>query len=499
MAKRYVTIWFQHLITDWFTRQLPGLKNKSFVLVSPDHGRMIIRNACINAQGKGIYPGMVLADARAIFPSIEVFDDKPDLAEKILKKICVWCIRYTPETSIDLPDGLILDVSGCAHLWGGEEAYLKDISTRLNNFGYHVRIAIADTIGVAWAVTRFGKHACIVKPGEQLSALMPLPPASLRLDINILERMQKLGLYQVSSFIAMPRSVLRRRFGETILQRIDQALGKDDETIQSLIPVEAYSERLPCFDPIITKAGIEIAIKKLLEKICHRLQKESKGLRVAVLKCFCVDGKIGEVRIATNHPSNHADHLFKLFELKIPLIEPGLGIELFILEAPKIENIDPIQETLWRDNGVLEDSKLAELLDKFESKFGNNTVHRYLPAEHYWPERSFKKALSLQEKATTVWTYKLRPIIVLPEPEPIQVTAPIPDYPPMLFRYKDKLHKVKKADGPERIEREWWLETGLTRDYYCVEDQEGQRYWLFRSGHYDGEQLPSWFIHGFFA
>lgn len=499
MAKRFVVIWFTHLITDWLVRQRPALKDKPFVLAAPSRGRMIIKQVSITAQQKGIFVDMVLADARAMLPSLEVLDDQPGLAEKILTKIGGWCIRFTPITAIDPPDGLILDVSGCAHLWGGETIYLNDIATRFHNLGYHIRLAMADTIGTAWAVARFGQNSSIIEPNGQLNAIMSLPPSALRLDISITERMQKLGLYKISSFIHMPRAVLRRRFGNQLLQSIAYALGEADEILQPLQPAEAYQERLVCFDPIVNKTGIEIALSKLLNKMCNRLKKESKGLRIAVLKCFRLDGKIEQISIGTNHPSCNEQHLFKLFEIKIATIEPDLGIELFILEASKVEDVTALQETLWLANGGIQDHKLAELLDKIESKCGNNTIHRFLPAEHYWPERSFKKALSLQDNPTTTWSDKLRPIILLSEPELIKVTAPVPDYPPMSFRYQDKLHRIKKADGPERIEREWWIEQGMIRDYYCVEDEEGQRYWLFRSGHYEGDQLPAWFIHGFFA
>jgi len=499
MCKRFVAIWFRHLKTDWMIHHHPELKKMPFVLVLPDHGRMRITEVSAVAKAKGIEAGMVV-DARVIFPSLQICDDTPDLSNKILKQLCVWCIRYTPVTSIDSPNGLILDVSGCTHLWGGEESYLKDITNKLKNFGYHIRAAMADTIGTAWAVSRFGKVKAIIKSNEQIEALMPLPPSALRLEMDIVERLQKLGLHQISSFINMQRSALHRRFGEQLLIRLDQALGNKEELIEPGIPIQSYSERLPSLEPIQTNTGIEIALQKLLEILCKRLQQEGKGLRVASFKCYRIDGKIEHISISTNHPSNSVDHLFKLFEQKICTIEPALGIELFTLEASKVEDITPLQETLWTANSNLESKELAELLDRIESKFGNNIIHRYLPDQHHLPERSIKLATSLKEKPTIPWRDdKPRPIQLLQEPQPIVVTAPIPDYPPMNFRYKDKLHIVRKADGPERIEPEWWLKEEQLRDYYTVEDEDGKRYWLFRSGHYDGNKNPSWFIHGFFA
>jgi protein ImuB len=206
------------------------------------------------------------------------------------------------------------------------------------------------------------------------------------------------------------------------------------------------------------------------------------------------------VEIGTSRPSFNTTHLFKLFELKISQIRPALGIELFILEAMKVEAVDPVQEQLWAAKPAMEDRAVAELLDRLEGKAGQGIIHRYLPEPHYWPERSIKLAHSIVEQKEMSWPAgKPRPTRLLPQPESIQVTAPIPDYPPMLFRYKGKVHPVKKADGPERIEREWWLDAGEHRDYYTVEDDQGQRYWLFRSGHYNEDQSHQWFIHGFFA
>jgi len=219
-----------------------------------------------------------------------------------------------------------------------------------------------------------------------------------------------------------------------------------------------------------------------------------------LLKCYRADGKIEQIGIGTNRPSNNMHHIFKLFEFKLSSIEPALGIELFILEAPKVEELSPVQETMWENTGDLDDIALTELLDRIAGKMGANHIHRYVPDEHYWPERSFKPAADINEKKTTTWKVdRPRPLQLLPKPAPIEVTAPIPDYPPMLFRYKGLLHKIIKADGPERIEQEWWLQEGQHRDYYTVEDEEGHRYWIFRSGHYDAAKSYQWFMHGFFA
>jgi protein ImuB len=497
MARRFVSIWFRHLRTDWFTLHHPHLRHLPFVLSTPLHGRMVIVAANDIAEAHGIERGMVVADARAIIPDLQVMDDRPELAGKLLNRIAEWCIRFTPSVAVDPEDGILLDATGCSHLWAGDESYLSCIVDKLNARGYDVRAAIADTPGVAWAAARFGNEL-IIAPHTHVEALRSLPSEALRLEAEIVERLHKLGLHRIEQLMAMPRSSLKRRFGESFIRRLDLVMGREAEILEFIQPIEPYQERLPCLEPIVTATGIELALDRLLKTLCYRLQQEQKGFRHAIFKGYRVDGKVVQVEIGTNRPSHNVTHLFKLFESKLPSIEPALGIELFVLEAQKVEDHYPWQEKLWEGSGGLEDERLSELLDRLESKMGVQAI-RYLPDEHYWPERSLRPALSLIEKLTMEWnSKKLRPLFLLPAPEKIEVTAPIPDYPPMLFKHQDKVHRIVKADGPERIEQEWWLEQGQHRDYYRVEDESGNRYWLFRLGHYDDKKFQ-WFIHGFFA
>jgi protein ImuB len=500
MDRRYISIFFHHLVTDWFTIQRPSLKEMPFVLAAPDHGRMVISAANNLAEAQGIKTGMVVADARIILPSLQVLDNVPGVDEKLLNRLADWCIRFAPYVAVDLPLGLILDATGCSHLWGGDEPYLKEIITRLNARGYQVRAAMADTMGTAWAIARYGKDHPIIARKAQASAISDLPAAALRIELELVDRLYKLGLRDIKDIISIPRSALSRRFGKNLVRRIEQALGYEEELIRPVQEIVPYQERLPCLEPIITLTGIEIALQRLLQAICNRLAAEGKGLRGAILKCYRVDGQVEKLQIGTNRPTSNEKHLQKLFENKLPSIEPASGIELFVLEALKVEDHQPAQKNIWEKTGGLLDPALSELLDRITGKFGDNCIRRFLPDEHYWPERSFKPAASLEENPTTQWRIDLRrPVHLLPKPELIEVTAPIPDYPPMLFRYKGQLHKITRADGPERIEQEWWLQQGKHRDYYCVEDEQGSRYWIFRAGHYDTAKSYRWYIHGFFA
>ncbi len=302
--KRYVAIWFRYLRTDWFSRRDAKLKDMPFVLAAPDHGRMAIVATNAKAEAEGIFTGMVVADARAIYPSLEVRDDKPDLAKKLLKAIAEWSICYTPFVAVNSPDGLILDATGCAHLWGGEAQYL-----------------------------RFDKKARIIENGKEAEALYSLPPAALRLEVDTIDRLEKLGLCTIGDFMSIPRTALRRRFGEHILYRLDGALGRREEIIEPVQPVEPYQERLPCLEAIRTRAGIEIALQKVLESLCKRLYRERKGLRKAVFRCYRIDGKIEVVEIGTNHASQNPVHLFKLFDLKIEIGYITAGNSHYNLES----------------------------------------------------------------------------------------------------------------------------------------------------------------------
>jgi protein ImuB len=497
--KRFVSIWFPHLAADWFCLRKPELKNIPFALTAPSHGRTIITAANPLAQKKGIIPGMVLADARAILPSLKNFDNKPQLEPQLLQRIAEWCIRFTPLAAPDPLGGIILDASGCSHLWGGDEAYVMDMKKRLMKRGYVAQAAMANTIGAAWAITRFGK-ALVVQKENELQELELLPPEALRINEDTVARLHKLGLHQIRDLLSIPQSALRRRFGSEIVLRLNQLLGNEEEFIQPIYAPEPYQERLPCPEPIVRIEGIEIALQRLLLQLCTRLQKEGKGLRAAFFRGYRVDSKTVGIQINTSSPSHNVDHLFHLFQMKLSTIEPDLGIELFLLEATMVEDYITKQDGFWKQNNGLNDQRITELIDRLSVKFGADIIHRYLPDEHHWPERSFKKATSLVEPPLTKWNItNPRPLHLLSPPERIEVAAPIPDYPPMLFRYKGKVHNIIKADGPERIEQEWWIQEGEHRDYFAVEDEEGSRYWLFREGHYDDQGNARWWLHGIFA
>jgi len=500
MPKRYVSIWFKYLLTDRHVIRYPEFKGKTFVFAEPQRGRKVI--TAVNASGyqQGLAVGMTVADAKATVPDVIVLDGKPGLNEKLLKALAEWCLRYTPLVALDPPDGLLLDATGCTHLKGGELAWVKDLTNRLKALGYYVRPAMADTIGCAWGVARWAKSGLIVEAGGHRNALMPLPPSALRLSNDLLIKLDNLGLRTVNTFIHMPKSVLQRRFGKQIVLRLLQAIGQEEEFLLPINEPAPHSERFFCLEPVKTRPAIENALRNLLGTMCKRLYGEGKGLRSAVLTYYRIDGKLGRIEIGTNHATQRVEHIFKLFALKLEAIAPGLGIELFVLDVTKIEDVTDKQANLWAEKPGAESEEVAELLDNIAGRIGTGYIRLYMPKEHYWPERAAAPYNDIKKKPDTEWrTDKPRPFQTLEPPEPIDAMALTPDYPPKFFVYRGIRHTIVAADGPERIEREWWEDDGGHRDYYVVEDENGGRYWLFWSGHFDPQKPQHWFIHGFFA
>ena len=500
MQKRWMSLWFRHLLADWQVLRRPELNDLPFVFAAPDHGRFLVTATNLSAEQYGVVIGMTIADAKAITPGLEVLDDKPGRSEKLLRLIGEWGIRYTPFVAVDPPDGLLLDISGCSHLWKDERGYYKEVINCLRDKGYDVRGAIADTAACAWAVARFAKSSPITPSGKQAQAIYPLHPAALRLEGETLELLHQLGMFTIAAIARIPQRDLKRRLGEPLLNRLGRAIGTITENIEPIRQLPPYSEHLPCLEPISRREDIETALSCLLEKLCKRLSGEHNGIRSASLKYFKIDGETGLIAIGTKRPSHHMGHLFKLFELKIGDIQPDLGIELFVLEASKVDELPPGQSLLWSGKPGLENEAIAELLDRIAGKVGQQCIHRYVPAEHHWPERCYQNAQSIGQHALTTWfTDKPRPFRLLPEPQEIIALAAEPDYPPKVFIYRGDRHDIIRADGPERIEQEWWLADGKHRDYYVVEDSAGRRYWLFRYGYYDNGQNARWYLHGYFA
>lgn len=457
----------------------------------------------------GLAPGMSLADARARLPELRLVDADPAGDAKALADFADWCGRFSPWTSVDGMDGLWLDVTGCVPLVESEAALACDLVERAAYLGFAARAAVADTPGAAWAVARYGdlpaSSVRILAAGEARAVLADLPVAGLRLAGEIIQDLKRLGLKRIGDLYGMARAPLTPRFGEAVACRLDQALGLLEEPISPRQPIVPRLVRRILAEPISTPEAIEHGLMQLMALLCRQLEEEGLGARQLELACYRVDARVERIAIGTSRPSHQPKHLGRLLVEKIDGIAPGFGIELLQLRALAVEPLAPRQLGL---DAKTEEGAVAPLVDRLANRLGPRNVLRLVPENSHLPERAARAVSVLDDRHDARrrqdWPgARPRPVRLLAHPDPIEVMAPVPDDPPLMFRWRRVPHRVRRAEGPERIALEWWREpevgTDGIRDYYRVEDEAGHRFWLYRRGLYRPEVAPAWFLHGFFA
>ena len=487
----------------------PASEAIPLVTVADIAGRRVLAAVDPAAALVGLAPGMSLADARARLPDLRLVDADPAGDAKALADFADWCGRFSPWTAVDGADGVWLDITGCVPLVPSEEALALDLVARAARLGFTARAAVADTAGAAWAVARYGalpaSSVRILAHNETRAALAPLPVAGLRLPAEIVQDLKRLGLKQIGELYGMARAPLAPRFGEAVARRLDQALGLLEEPISPRQPIVPRLVRRILAEPISTPDAIEHGLTWLMALLCRQLEEEGLGARRLELACFRVDGRVERIAIGTSRPSHEPAHLGRLLTEKIGEIAPGFGIELLQLRALAVEPLAARQLGL---DAKGDDGAVAPLIDRLANRLGARNVLRLIPENSHLPERAARAVSVLDDrhdaKRKQDWpTARPRPIRLLTYPDPIEVMAPVPDDPPLMFRWRRVPHRVRRAEGPERIALEWWREpeagTDGIRDYYRVEDEAGRRFWLYRRGLYRPETPPAWFLHGFFA
>jgi protein ImuB len=502
----------------WATERRDGsltlsavVDDKPSVLAISVGSRRLVSAVNAAAEAQGILPGLPLADARAQLPGLAVAPADPQGDAEALLKLAKWCGRYSPWTAPHGPDTILLDITGCAHLAGGEDRLGAELAERLKRRGITARIGIADTIGGAWAISREAAPVAAIAPGETRAALAPLSVRALRLDADMVAALERLGLSRIGDLYPLPRAELAARFDEALMARLDEALGEGREAISPLPPAPPRWTRRCFAEPIATPEAIAAAARLLIEALCRHLHDEVLGARLLVLMLHRVDGESRSLAIGTARPSRDAGHLFRLFRERLEDIDPGLGIEDLVLAARTVEELEAKQlpltfrpsPPLGAERGMWSDDDILTLIDRLANRLGARSVGRFLPRESHLPERAQRFVFAFAPLAHKPWDRdKLRPVRLLPRPEPIEAVAEVPDGPPLLFRWRQRPYRVARADGPERILGEWWRgerEATLLRDYYRVEDEAGRRYWLFRSGLYRPEAKARWFMQGLCA
>jgi protein ImuB len=460
------------------------------------------------ARRIGLRKGQGVTDARAMIPDIDVIEADPVADRSLLEAIADWCDRYTPLVALDGADGLFLDITGSAHLFGGERALFDDILGRLFHMGFDVQGAISSAPGLSSAVSRYGEAGIVVPDGAE-EALARLPVRALRLAEETIELLVKSGLKQIGDLIGQPRAPLARRFGPMLMLRLDQALGFEEEAISPRRPVAALSAERRLAEPILDEDNILLLLGKLGESLKRHLETRGEGGKLFELLLFRVDGKVFAIRAGTAMPARDPARILALFRARLSAIhddiEVAYGFETVRLNVLQAAPFAELQPDFQGRNRA--DETLADFIDQMSARFGPELLTVPVLFQSHVPERAGQllPVVDVTRGDGDPGFYAhmaMRPLRLFAHPEPVETTAEIPDGPPRSFRWRRTLFRVSRAEGPERIAAEWWIdgEAAPARDYFRIEDESGRRYWLYREGLYErGADRPRWFIQGVFA
>jgi len=480
-----------------------------FALVETVRG--VRRLAAVDAAGAnlGLFPGQKAADAAALAPDLAVAEAEPEQDARALDALAEWCVRFSPAVAVDPPDGLFLDVTGLAHLWGGEAALMADFRGRMEKAGLDLRLALADTPGAAWALAHFGADGTVASPGDQAGWLAPLPPAALRLDPAVAAQVERLGLRVLAQLFPLPRAPFARRFGAAALARLDQALGRAPEALCFRRPPTPWFARLAFAEPISQPEDLARVAADISAVLCARLQAAGRGARRFELAFHRLDGWAQAREVGLSRAACEPSRLARLFLPKLETVDPGFGIEAATLAAREVEPLAPRQGLLGAEaEAAAED--LAPLVDRLANRLGEDRVWTAAAFESHVPELSCARRPPLAPSTALGpgpgWDPEApRPLRLFRRPHPIEAMAPVPDDPPVQFRWRGQLHRIRRAEGPERVAEEWWkrpieaVGPARVRDYYRLEDQEGRRFWVFRAGLYEPGPPAKWWLHGVFG
>ncbi len=421
----------------------------------------------------------------------------PGLTGESLIRLVEWCDRYSPLAAQDGEDGVVLDLTGCAHLWGGEAGLLADLKERLRRMKLNAQGAIAATWGAAWALARFGAP-WLVHGGNLTPVLEPLPVEALRLTAQTLGELRRLGLTTVAAVRKIPRGSLSARFGESLLRRLDQAWQQAAEPLHPWRPPAAYRATRLLAEPIATVASVELVLDELLEEICARLEKNQLGSRQVDLAGYRTDGTVDRCGVRTSKPTRSVRHLRRLFSERLESLWADFGFESFVLSVPEVEPLAPRQLTLSAAGEADDEEAFDTLIDRLGMRLGFAEVNHLRVRESYLPEYSVEFCPVTQSgPAAAEWpAYRLRPLYLVEPPLPIQPVGRSPQQLPGPWAIGRRQHRIVRMEGPERLMAEWWRTPAPSwdlRDYYRWEDENGLRFWVFC------DSAQRWFLHGRFA
>lgn len=520
-GQRIMALWFPHLAADRIFRQRfgrswrcrpPAAAIAPLVFSQRESNTQRLAGFDARAEALGLRIGLGLAEARAMHPSIEVVEADPQADARLLEGLADWCDRYTPLVAIDGADGLFLDITGCAHLFGGERMMLDNVMTFLFHQGFDVHAGLASTPGAAWAAARHPGEA-VVPAGGEAERIAPLPLAALRLDASTRVGLESVGLRVAGALMAAPRAPLVRRFGKMVTLRLDQALGHVEEPISPRLPVPALSVERHFAEPIGLMEDIEALVATLARQLKSDLERRCEGARGLQLQLFRADGVVTRIMVSASRPLRDPKLIQKLFHERLAAltgdIDAGYGFDLIRLCVLVVARLEDEQGDLSGGDGRAA-GDIALFTDRVRARLGERTVSMPQRIESHWPERAAIAAPYSAPRRTFAASEppsprnpKERPLRLFDPPECVDVTiAEVPEGPPGQFRWRHVSYRVARAEGPERIAPEWWRDGGeaRSRDYFRIEDPDGRRYWLFREGMHDGLQSPPrWYMQGLFA
>lgn len=488
MARRLLSIWFPRLASDHALRTRPC--EGPFALTLRAGGADHLHCVAPAGLAVGLSRGMALADARAICPGLVTRPADLVAEAAALEALRRWAVRYAPMVASDGTDGLMADVTGVGHLFGGEGEMRADLQAAMARAGIAARSAIAETRGAAHALARHGAGG-VIPSGGLVAALSPLPVAALRVDSATVDGLARLGLARIGDLMAQPRAPLARRFGAGLMLRLDQALGTQPEPVAAPPDPPHFGVRMTLPEPIGKQDDVMAGLMRLLDRLCAKLVATQMGARRLRLDLRRVDRGTVQVEIGLAQAMRDAPRIAALFQRGVDEVDAGFGIDALRLCATVVEPMAPAQMVPGQprpQDGV------ADLLTRLGNRLGFEAIERLAPAESLIPERSFLVTPAAYSAPV------IRPRS--PRPRPLILFAPEPitahGHPPARFRWRRMSFTTCRATGPERIAPEWWFDdpmwrTGL-RDYWRIDTQEGPRLWLFHT-----PQTPGWYTQGEFA
>ena len=474
-------------------------------LVHREGGRRVLYAVDPAARRLGLVRGMAAAKAQALVPGLTLLPADPAADHEGLHRLALWALRHlSPVVALDPPDGLLIETSGADHLHGGEAAMLAFLIDRFAGAGVTARAAVAQSRGAAHAAARFlESDKAVIAPGAVETLLKPLPLKALRLAPALVREMRMLGFERVCDIFHEPRAPLALRFGPEPGRRLDQALGRIGEPFDPVRPPDPVEARRLFGEPIGAAETIARYIAKLVAVLCPALERRGLGARRLDLLFRRVDSGFQAIRVGTATPVRDEKRLTRLLCEKIETVDPGFGIEEMILTATLAEPFVEKQATSSLSGEV--EADLSGLVDVLANRLGAGRLYRFEPVESDVPERSVLRVPPLAPGSPPTWSGEWpRPARLLPRPERIETMALLPDHPPVWFSWRGVRRRIRAADGPERIFGEWWkraAERAAVRDYFRVEDEAGERFWIFRSGNGEDPETGShdWFLHGIFG